>query len=525
MFFGPKDFGRSALEADSTEAPSTALAEEEAYSTLSLPETSAAPAPVEAVPLPRAAQGAIAGEVLASFGSAASLEAFLEQAEANGITVLGVLPWLNTVRLGGSYRSLQPFLQDAEGVDYNYRISAPSAPDPNFWLNSQLEALDDGVLEFLDIGDRVAQKSWGTGVLVAVLDTGILPHAALETVNIRQLDLIGADSSGAFSAHGTAVAGMLASSSDFAPGVAPGVDLLSVKVLNGDGVGSTFTLAEGIFEAVELGAQVINMSLGGYGASEVLRQAILYAAEQGVVLVAPTGNDGAGQVTFPAAYPEVIGVTAVDANGNRAAFANYGEGTELSAPGFQVNALSIADFYTFFNGTSIAAPMVAGMAARLLETGQAQSADEVRQVLSATANDTGYPGPDVQYGEGILNAGRIERQGTPGLHDIALADLYPATEESDGSSFPLYVSVQNRGTTFLPETMVSLVVNGVDYFYRFSGMESGSVQSVQVPVDEASLKAGNTLTVEALATLPESMEDAKSDNDGSRIVLRLVPEG
>jgi subtilisin family serine protease len=221
----------------------------------------------------------------------------------------------------------------------------------------------------------------------------------------------------------------------------------------------------------------------------------------------------------------VIGVTAVDANGNRAPFSNFGDGVDVAAQGYQIHALWGDDEYIYFNGTSASSPLVAGMAARIIETGQATGPSEVQALIDGEANEAGPPGDDPQYGAGILNAERLESVGQPGIFDIALADLYPATEESDGATFPLYVTFENRGTEFLPEALVEISVNGTPYYYKFSGMDLGEVESVQIPVPEAMLEQENPYTVTAKAKLPERYTDSRPDNDDGDISLTKVPGG
>lgn len=477
------------------------------------------------VPLPELDAHAIPGEFIVFFPDAASQEAFQEAAEAAGIRVIdGIGPFL-ALRVAGSPGDLQSLLGEGMQVDGNFRMQAPTLPDSAFWTGGNLSGFGQGMLQFLGAPLSPERFTWGQGITVAVLDTGWLGHVSQEAVKVRQIDLLGPPYDGEFSGHGTAVGGLIASTSAFAPGIAPGTELLSVRVLDGAGQGDAFTLAKGILAAVDGGADVINMSLGGYGDSEVLRQAVDYAVDRGVVLVAASGNDGFGQLTFPARYESVIGVTAVDANGNRPGFANFGDGLDLAAPGYQVHALWGDESYVFFNGTSASAPLVSGMVARILETGKADTPEAVRELLHAQANDTGLPGSDPQYGQGILDAARLEAVGQTGIHDLALADLYPAIEESDGASFPLYVSIQNRGTDYLPGATIELTVNGTPYFYRFSGMDAGAVQSVQVPVMESQLREDQPFSVSAKALAPDAFRDQRPGNNEAEISLTRTPGG
>lgn len=484
---------------------------------------SARKTPAVPVPLPESSEHAIPGEYTVAFSSAGDMQAFLREAEAAGIEILGLEPKLLAVRLRASGSALAPLLREGMQVDNNYLMEAPSFPSPEFYRAGNLSGFNADALAFLGVPENRAGPGWGSGVTIAILDTGISGHSAFRNGSVRELNLLEGPREGDFSGHGTAVAGMIGSTNAFAPGIAPGSNLLAVRVLDGNGRGNAFTLATGIVQAVDNGANIINMSLGGYGNSDVLRQAVNYATENGVLLVAASGNDGLGQVTYPAAYPEVIGVTAVDANGDRTPFSNFGNGVDVAAPGYQLHALWENDEFIYFDGTSAAAPLVAGMAARIMETERAGSPAEIRELIRLQANEAGLPGDDIQYGAGILNAGRIESVGKTGIVDVALADLYPATEQGDGTTFPLYVTLENRGTDYLAGATIEISVNGTPYFYRFSGVDQGAIESIQIPVQEALLERGDPYRVEARVTLPGTYTDSRPDNNQGEITLIRKP--
>jgi hypothetical protein len=477
------------------------------------------------VPIPEMTADALPGEYTVGFADPADMEAFIEAAEARGLRVLDRIPGLGVLRIGGSREELSALLSEDMEVGLNHRIELPVLPDPGFWEGRNLAAFNEGVLDFLGIPLDPDWPSRGEGLTVAVLDTGGSGHSAFGDRLVRELDLLGTPREGEYTGHGTAVAGLIGSTNPFAPGVAPGSELISIRVLDGNGSGDSFTLARGIIAAVNEGAEVINMSLGGYSSSRVLEDAVAYAHERGVVLVSASGNDGQGRVTFPAAYPTVIGVSAVDANGSRAPFSNFGGGIDVAAPGFQINAVWDEDQFIAFDGTSASAALVSGLAARVLQNGTARTPDEVRQLIREQANEAGPPAADPQFGAGIVNAERLEQVGRSGVFDMALADLYPATEETDGATFPLYISLQNRGTEFVPETSLEILVNGTPYHYRFSGLNAGASESIQIPVSEADLETGEGYGVSARVTLPEAYEDKRPENDAGSIRLRKVPGG
>ena len=150
--------------------------------------------------------------------------------------------------------------------------------------------------------------------------------------------------------------------------VAPESKILPVRVLDVDGRGDTFALAEAIIWAVDHGhASVINMSLGSDADATVLEESIAYAQSRGVLIVAAAGNDNLDNPQYPAVYPDVLGVTAVDDAGHKADFANYGSGwVDLAAPGVAITStvpVSGSIYYATWSGTSMAVPFVSGAAA------------------------------------------------------------------------------------------------------------------------------------------------------------------
>ncbi|MGC9450856.1 MAG: S8 family peptidase [Oceanipulchritudo sp.] len=476
------------------------------------------------IPLPVPGEEAIAGEYTVFFEDASSMRAFIRRAGAAGLRILGVVDEFHAVRVGATAGQLRPLLGKGMTVDNNHRIEAPELPDSESWPYARYRSFESEAMAFLGAGPLEDRLDWGEGITIAVLDSGWTGHATIPEGRVRMIDLLGSPLAGQYAGHGTAVAGLVFSDDPFAPGIAPGSDILSIRVLDGEGRGDAFTLAEGILEAVRNGADVINMSLGGYTDSRIVRAAVDYADSMGVVLVASSGNDGKGLVSYPAAYESVIGVAAVDADGNRAPFSNFGEGIDVAAPGYRVNALWSDDAFIYFDGTSAAAPLVAGMAARILQSGQAANPREVRDLIREKANEAGVPGDDLYFGAGILNAQRIEETGLPGIYDLAVGDFYPALEEANGSHFPLYVIVENRGTGFIPEATVMVSLDGSNRIYRFSGLVPGKVEAIEIPVSIGDLAAGRNFDVQAVVVPADGFEDVRPGNNLGGVNLVKTPE-
>ncbi|MCW3491152.1 S8 family serine peptidase [Dethiobacter alkaliphilus] len=248
----------------------------------------------------------------------------------------------------------------------------------------------------------------GSGATIAVLDTGIGPHADLPAP-LKATNTI--DNSGNLDAHGhgSHVAGTIVAlnNSIGVVGAAPQVDLYSAKVLADNGTGTAASVAAGIEWAVEQGADIINMSFGSATGSQTIEKASLAAYDQGVLLVAAAGNSGnsngtGDSVTYPAKYPSVIAVAAIDSTNQRANFSSTGSAVELAAPGVDVLSASTMNRYAYANGTSMASSHVAGVAALVLAINPNLSNVEIRSILQETAQDLGLS--STLQGHGLVRA-------------------------------------------------------------------------------------------------------------------------
>jgi serine protease len=264
----------------------------------------------------------------------------------------------------------------------------------------------------------------GQQITVAIIDTGVA-FTAPDLSNTNRLpgydfannDADPTDDQG----HGTHVAGTIAQSTNNGVGVAGvafSARLLPVKTLGSNGQGSYDNIIKGIVYAVDQGARVINMSLAGRTGSQALREAVQYAYDRGVVVVAAAGNSG-GRVEFPAAYDEfVIGVGATRFDNTRASYSNFGPEVDLMAPGGDLDVDQNNDGYAdgvlqqsfrtpgrftylFFEGTSMASPHVAGMAALLLSRDASLSPTQVENIMAQTAQNLGA---NDQNGAGLIQA-------------------------------------------------------------------------------------------------------------------------
>jgi subtilisin family serine protease len=254
---------------------------------------------------------------------------------------------------------------EADGAVHAYALSINDPYSISTLDSSPLWPLANPL--FPDAWDLTTGDS---SVIVAVVDSGVeTGHPDLGTLtagyDFVNNDSVPADDDG----HGTAVAGVIAAQGKNGIGIA-GVcwkcRIMPVKVLDSTGEGADSWVASGITWAVDHGADVINMSLGGTSTSQTLAEAVSYALEKGVVVVAAAGNDGedaalATTPNYPAAYSGVISVGAVDASNSRYPWSNHGSWVQVDAPGL-TNTTGLSSSYVGFEGTSAASPFVAGLA-------------------------------------------------------------------------------------------------------------------------------------------------------------------
>lgn len=270
-----------------------------------------------------------------------------------------------------------------------------------------------------------ADRAWdittgsGSGVKVAVVDNGVeYGHQDLKA-NFHQgelgYDFVGRDDDPkpdnpnileAF--HGTHVTGIIAAMSNNLIGVAgwAQVQILAVRALNDSGNGTLSDVALGIRWAADHGARVINMSLGGSSSSTPLKEACQYAFNKGAVLVAASGNDGQSSITYPARLPECIAVGAMNELSELASFSNYGPEQEVIAPGVAIYSTALGNSYKEAQGTSMAAPEVAGVAALIFALNPNLSPSQTRAIIDVSAIDMGTTGKDDRFGYGLVNAWR-----------------------------------------------------------------------------------------------------------------------
>ena len=352
-------------------------------------------------------------------------------------------------------------------------------PDPIDAVHIALDTLEYGVNKIdaevvwggSEGATAVIPGQGGAGAHVAVLDTGVdCGHQDFAGGCVYGPNFASVGQAFDDHGHGTHVAGIIGARANGVGtiGVAPESTIYAVKVLAANGSGSLSSVAAGIDWAVLNGIDVINMSLSATITSQALSDAVAAAHAAGVVVVSAAGNSGCcNTVGYPAKLPGSLAVGAVDANDVIASFSSTGPEVDVVAPGVAIRApvptgtctLCDPSGYRLLNGTSMAAPHVAGVAALLVARGRA--AWEVRNLITNTARDLGTPGFDNTYGHGRVDAlGAVN--GDPGDPPPPVDTVAPAVFITS----PAYLSrvFRNSVVTIRAAAADNVGVNRVEFY-------------------------------------------------------------
>jgi YVTN family beta-propeller protein len=317
-----------------------------------------------------------------------------------------------------------------------------------------------------------------TQVVIGVVDTGVdLDHPEFAGKIVGGIDTVNND----FDAqddrgHGTHVASIAAALGDNHTGIS-GVNwnarIMPIKVLNSAGSGSSSQVAAGITWAADNGADILNMSLSGSNSSSIVGNAIQYAYERGVLLIAAAGNSytEGNQTSYPAAYDHVIGVAAVNDTDGHASYSNSGTYVDVAAPGGDPSGPTDEDSrhwiagaywrgagfsYALLSGTSQAAPQVAGLAGLLLALDSSLTPDQLTQIITRSAVDVQSPGRDLFSGYGRIDiAAALNEVAPTGQPDLVVINqLVQVSSDvpgvvAAGREATYSIGITNTGTTAL----------------------------------------------------------------------------
>ncbi len=390
------------------------------------------------------------------------------------------------------------------------------------------------------------------GVTVAVLDAGVdCNHVDLLGKCVESINLGPSSNAEDQIGHGTHVAGTIAANTDNGIGIA-GIawdsSIANIKVCHEVydplygvlGACGAAASASGMIHAADRGYQVINMSFGGPTGSQAEADAAAYAWNHGVVLVAAAGNSYVAGASYPAAFPEVIGVAASDWHDNLASFSNFGPNVDLMAPGTVIFAtmpnaacgLPANDpegCYGWLSGTSMASPMVAGAAALLwAQLGAGGSNALVRQALEQNGDAAGVMGQNMlawathgrlNLARALANGGTPPTPADPGVHVADLDGTVVNTGKNWSASVSITVHTETHGAAA-----------GISVQGSWSGAYSGAASCVtqaggtcSVATPDLSKRSGPaTFTVTGLTGdtyQSGANHDPDGDSDGSRITV------
>jgi serine protease len=348
--------------------------------------------------------------------------------------------------------------KNAIGVEVDAKITATSVPsgsDPfrtKQWDFARLHAA------------TAWQSTTGTGITVAVLDTGVdatQPDLAGQVLSGFDAIAGGGTADSDPSGHGTHVAGVIAADTGNNVGIsaiAPNAKILPVRVLGANGEGYMSAAASGIVYAADNGAKVINMSFDSPVQVDAVSTAIAYARGKGVVVVAAAGNDrkAGSPISYPAATDGVIAVGATDQAEHVATFSTAGSYIDLTAPGTDILSTWPGGRFTTMSGTSMAAPHVAAIAALLLGKDPTLTPDLVERVMESSALDRGPSGRDDDYGYGRVDAGAALTL----LHDIPNGTGTPAPPTKKAKTRPTIKVAQVRQSAFFGDTATTTFTVG-----------------------------------------------------------------
>lgn len=454
---------------------------------------------------------AIVDEFVLRFATSHDQEQFIRMALEAGFPILGKMSFGNAVRLRAKdRRALDELLHRTPTpteISYNYHIRMPTPPERTTQPSGEdYIGFGNRALEWLGVQNN---DRWGFGVTVAILDTGVQSHPTLSESRIARIDLL-PESQPRSNPHGTAVASLIAGTSDDLAGIAPQAFILSIRVMDENGVGNSFTVAQGIVEAAKRGAKVINLCLGSYGDSPILHDAVLYAHERGAVIVASSGNDAVDNVFFPAAYDGVVAVAAVDAAGRHLYFSNRGSAVGLSAPGIGIEAASTNGGVMMFSGTSAATPFASGALAALLSSNPGMRGSEAVKILEGNADDAGAPGRDPEYGAGILNLRRAWQRDTHRIYDMAAADAVVRSDPA--GNVVVTFAAQNRGTEDLLGVVMEVKSPGAEQSAFFDSVRVGETVSHDIVLSRADVERSGKLSLTWTVELRNASDSHPQDN-------------
>jgi thermitase len=402
----------------------------------------------------------------------------------------------------------------------DFLAQALGSPDDPFFTN-QWGLTKVGAPQAWDV------TTGSNSINIAILDTGVdVDHPDLANKIVDNRNFTTSNTTDDIYGHGTHVAGIAAANTNNGIGVAGlgySSSIINVKVLGDDGMGYWSWIAQGIIWAADNGAEVINLSLGDSSNSSTVEDAINYAWNKGVVVVAAAGNDGNSNPFYPAYYPNCIAVAATDASDMLSPWSNRGDWVDVGAPGDNILSTWKHKYYGSMSGTSMASPHVAGLAALVFTTvsdtnGDGKLNDEVRSRIEATCDDIGVEG----IGSGRINAALAVGDVAPVLPGRISGQV---TDAGDGSAISGAQVSDGTRTDFTDPAGKYTIANVPPGHYQVVASKDGyESSSLTLTVLEGDTAIANLALSRIIVpgTITGSVTDAE---DGSGIVGATVTDG
>ncbi|HJV17183.1 MAG TPA: S8 family serine peptidase [Bacillales bacterium] len=402
--------------------------------------------------------------------------------------------------------------KDVEYVEPDYKMKLKFVPNdpgyPDQWFHQ--------VIHSAQAWDTTRGSS---DVIVAVIDDGIDPEQPdLKDQLVDPYDMF-YDTNEFISvgAHGTHVSGIIAAAADNndgGSGVAPGVKIMPINVFADDDSAYTSDIINGIYYAIDYGAKIINMSIGDYEESTALNDAIQEAYSKGVVIVAAAGNDHSFKKVYPASYPNVISVTSTDDMDHISSYANFGDSVDIAAPGEDILSTFPDDEYGYMSGTSMAAPIVSGVAALVWSEHPDFTNTQVVNYLMQSADDLGAYGKDSIYGAGRVNAAKalkLKLYDQPTINPFSDQDTTISGKVSDTIHTGKVIVSNNQGVIGTGEFDSNNM-----YAIPIPKQQGGTILTVKVDISEDNKSLPQTIKV--LDITPPAVPNVTEIGDSTSIV-------
>jgi len=442
--------------------------------------------------------GIRAGHILARFKAPPSQDV-LNQLNANfGAKVVSTIAEIRVTHLqaAGSGLALLDHLRNRPDVEFAEFDSVVQVvqngfnPPNDVYFSSAYATSHNGSIDQWGPSAVSAPAAWqyasggSSNIVIAIVDTGVDDtHPDLASKIVGEYSFVGTIKDGF--GHGTHVAGIAAAATDNRIGVAgmcPNCGILSVKVLNDQGSGYISDVASGIIYAASHGARVISLSLGGSGRTETLHSALDYALANNALPVCAMGNNGSSSNTpEPGYWHDCLSVIATDQNGAKASFSNYGVKADVAAPGVAIlstmptypvtltTTYGYSMNYDALSGTSMATPMVSGIAGLVMSQNPNLTPTQVAGIIEASSGDGVSWNPNVAFG--VVNAYNAVSSAIHSDYVPPVANLVSPTE---GATVSGLVTVQAAPTDNTTVHHVDFVQNGTRSMQVLTGVSSTS---------------------------------------------------